>query len=107
MKKKNLTSLNELLDKEYGPLGTSEREKYEREYQDFKIGVLLQESRKEAHLTQEELATRINTKKTYISRLENNNTDLRFSTLKRIVEDGLGGKLIIKIELPNQEKIKM
>lgn len=100
-------SLNELLDKEYGYLGTKKRETYEKEYQDFKIGILLQEARKEVNLTQEELATRINTKKTYISRLENNNTDLRFSTLKRIVEEGLGGKLMIKIKLPNHEEIKI
>ncbi len=89
--KNNLTSFADHLDKQYGKLGTASREKYEQEFETFKIGVMLQELRKEKGLTQKELAEKCGTTKTYISRIENNASDIRLSTLMRIIQEGLGG----------------
>ena len=90
---KNLVSFEDHLDKKYGRHGTSQREKYEEEFEAFKIGVMIQEARKKQHLTQEELALKARTTKSYISRIENDASDIRLSTLLRIVRDGLGGKI--------------
>ena len=71
-------------------------EGYDDGYEQFKIGVLLRQAREEAGLTQEELAARVNTKKTAISRIENHAEDIKLSTLKRVA-DALGRKLYIRI----------
>ena len=71
-------------------------EEYEDGYEQFKIGVILRRAREEAGLTQEELATRINTKKTAISRIENHAEDIKLSTLRRIVA-AMGKHLDIRI----------
>ena len=92
-KKNNLTSFADHLDNQYGKKGTSKREKYEQEFEAFKLGVMLQELRKEKGLTQQELAEKCGTTKTYISRIENDASDIRLSTLMRIIQDGLGGYL--------------
>jgi HTH-type transcriptional regulator / antitoxin HipB len=93
-KKKN-KSLNwdDHLDKKYGKRGSQTREKYAEEFEAFKIGVLIQEARKKQNLTQEELALRAGTTKNYISRIENDASDIRLTTLMRIIREGLGGKL--------------
>lgn len=87
------TSFREHLDQQYGKRGTDEREKYEQEFEAFKLGVMIQELRKEKGLTQEQLAEKCGTTKTYISRIENNASDIRLSTLMRIVREGFGGSL--------------
>jgi len=97
--KKNLTTLAEFIDQEVGTQGSPEREEFEKGYEAFKIGVLIQQAREDAGLTQEELAQRSGTNKSYISKLENNLKDIRFSTLKRIIQDGLGGQLEISIKI--------
>lgn len=99
MKKKNnnLISFADHLDKQYGKRGTESREKYEEGFEAFKLGVMLQELRKEQGLTQEQLAEKCGTTKTYISRIENNASDIRLSTLMRIVREGLGGHLRLKV----------
>jgi len=101
MKKKNnnLTSFADHLDKEYGKIGTETRDKYEQEYEAFKLGVMLQELRKELGLTQEQLAEKCGTTKTYISRIENDASDIRLSTLMRIISKGLGGHLRLSVDL--------
>lgn len=100
MKKKAVpTNFNELLDQEYGPAGSRGRNEYDRRYQAFKLGVLIREARKNAKLTQHDLAERTGTKRTYISRIENDASDIRLSTLIRIVEVGLGGKLEINFNV--------
>ena len=100
MKKKAVpTNFNELLDQEYGPAGSRARKEYDRRYQAFKLGVLIREARKNAKLTQHDLAERTGTKRTYISRIENDASDIRLSTLIRIVEVGLGGKLEINFNI--------
>jgi HTH-type transcriptional regulator / antitoxin HipB len=97
-KNKNLTSLNDFVDSEYGTKGTAKREKFETEYEAFKLGVLLQKARQEKGLTQEEVAEHAGTNKSYISKLENDLKDIRFSTLQRIVKDGMGGHLELSIK---------
>lgn len=94
-----LTSFSDHLDKEYGKRGTAKRESYEQEFEVFKLGVMLQELRKEKGLTQEQLADKCGTTKTYISRIENNSSDIRLSTLMRIVQVGLGGHLNFNVSL--------
>lgn len=96
---KNLTSWDDHLDKKYGKIGTPIREKYEEEFEAFKIGVLIQEARKKQHLTQEQLAKRVGTTKNYISRIENNASDIRLSTLMRIIREGLGGHLKLSLDI--------
>jgi HTH-type transcriptional regulator / antitoxin HipB len=102
MKKKkenNLVSWDDHIDNKYGKPGTPTRDKYEEEFENFKIGVLIQAARKQQNLTQEELALKCGTTKNYISRIENNASDIRLSTLKRIIRVGLGGHLKLSLEL--------
>jgi DNA-binding XRE family transcriptional regulator len=98
-KSKNLTSLSDLVDKEYGVKGTKKREKFEAGYEAFKLGVLIQQARQEKGLTQEEVAHLAGTNKSYISKLERDMKDIRSSTLQRIIKDGLGGHLELSIKL--------
>ena len=93
MKKKSVKdarTFNELLDIKYGKIGTLKRDKFEEKAQYFVISEMLKEARIEAHMTQEELAVKVGTKKSYISRLENGKCDIQLSTLYRIFEHGLG-----------------
>jgi HTH-type transcriptional regulator / antitoxin HipB len=101
MKKTNnhLTSWDDHLDLKYGKLGTSSREKFEQDFEAFKIGVLIQEARKKQHMTQEQLAQKVGTTKHYISRIENDASDIRLSTLMRIIREGLGGHLKLSLDL--------
>ena len=99
MKKKNLTSLSEFIDKEVGVKGTKKRDMFDTEYEAFRLGVLIQQARQEKGLTQEKVAELSGTNKSYISKLEKDLKDVRFSTLQRIIKDGLGGHLQISIKL--------
>ena len=94
---KKVTSFAEHLDVQYGKKGTEAREKYEEEYETFELGVMLQEMRKERGMTQEQLALKCGTTKTYISKIENNASDIRLSTLMRIIRQGLGGHLKLSL----------
>jgi DNA-binding XRE family transcriptional regulator len=98
-KENSLISWDDHLDKKYGRPGTPLRMKYEEDFENFKIGVLIQEARKKKNLTQEELALRCGTTKNYISRIENDASDIRLSTLMRIIHEGLGGQLKLSLEL--------
>ena len=93
------STFNEHLDQKYGKQGTTSRTAFEESAIVNFIAELVRDARKRAGLTQEELAAKINTKRTYISRLERAASDIQLGTLKRIVEDGLGGRLHISIEL--------
>jgi len=97
-KNKNLTSLEEFITEQYGARGTKKRDKFEAGYEKFKLGVLLQEARQKKGLTQEQVAELSGTNKSYISKLEKDLKDIRFSTLQRIIKDGLGGRLEISIK---------
>jgi DNA-binding XRE family transcriptional regulator len=96
---KNLTSFADHLDKQYGKRGTKKRDNYEEGFEAFKLGVTLQELRKEQGMTQEQLADKCGTTKTYISRIENNASDIRLSTLMRIINEGLGGHLKLSVSI--------
>ena len=94
---KNLTSFADHIDKQYGKRGTIKREEYEEGFEAFKLGVMLQELRKDQGMTQEQLAEKCGTTKTYISRIENDATDIRLSTLMRIIREGFGGHLRLSV----------
>ena len=95
----NLKSLDQFVDEQYGKKGTVERDKLDKGYEAFKLGYLLQQARLEKGLTQEELAEKCGTNKGYISKIENNIKEVRISTLKKIVELGLGGHIELSIKL--------
>ena len=92
----NCSSLDELLNVEFGNVGTATRDEFDRDTEAFCLAQTLKEERKRAGLTQEELAEKIGTKKTYISRLENGKADIQLSTLFRIFE-GLGKRVSLTI----------
>ncbi len=91
------TNVDELLDIQFGKIGTKNRDDFEEKAQYFVISEMLKEARKEANLTQEQLANKVGTKKSYISRLENGKCDIQLSTLYRIFETGLGRKINLLI----------
>ncbi|MBM3432884.1 MAG: helix-turn-helix transcriptional regulator [Bacteroidetes bacterium] len=99
MKRKNLTRLSDFVDLKVGKKGTKKRDAYEHGLQAFSLGVLIQQARHEKGLTQEQMAERAGTNKSYISKLEKDLKDVRFSTLQRIIKDGLGGELEIAIRV--------
>ena len=94
---KDARTFDELLDIKYGILGTKERDDFEIKAKSFIVGEMIKEARKEAHLTQEDLAKRTGTKKSYISRVENGKIDIQISTLFKIFEEGLGKRLGLTI----------
>jgi len=69
---------------------------FDEGYEQFKIGVVLKQAREAAGLTQEELAWRLKTKKTAISRIENHAEDIKLSTLEKVAH-ALGKRLEVKI----------
>ena len=96
---KNLTTLEEFKERNYGKRGTKERDELDAGYENFKIGAMLHEARVAKGMTQEELAAKVGTTKSYISKIENNYKEVRISTLQRIVELGLDGQLELSIKL--------
>ena len=92
-------SWKEIKDTVYGLKGTERRDELDRDFESFKIGVLLRKAREDKHLTQSELADLVDRKREHISRIENNGSNLTLKTLFDIVEKGLGGKVKISIEL--------
>ena len=90
-------NFDELLDFKYGKIGTEKRDQFEERAQYFVISEMLKNARKEAKMTQEELAIKVGTKKSYISRLENGKCDIQLSTLYRIFEFGLGKRVNLTI----------
>jgi len=94
---RNVKSFDELLDIKYGKIGAKERDAFEERAQYFVISEMLKETRKEAQITQEQLAEKVGTKKSYISRLENGKCDIQLSTLFRIFEFGLGRRVNVLI----------
>ena len=101
MKRKgnNTMTLDQFKDKHYGKTGTEKRDQLEAGYQNFKIGALILEARLEKGLTQEQLAEKVGTTKSYISKIENNLKEARIFTLQKVVEVGFGGQLQLSIKL--------
>lgn len=99
MKNNNLKSFDQFVDEQYGKKGTLKRDKLDKGFETFKLGVMLQQARLEKGMTQEQLAKKCGTNKGYISRIENNLKEVRISTLQKIVELGLGGQLDLSIRI--------
>lgn len=97
--KSKIVDFDQHIDSEYGKRGSEKREVFEEGFEAFKLGIMLQKMRKNQGLTQEQLAQKCGTTKTYISRIENNASDIRLSTLMRIIREGLGGHLKLNVEL--------
>jgi len=97
--KTKIVDFDDHILKQYGKRGTKKREAYEEGFEAFKLGIMLQEMRKDKGLTQEQLAQKCGTTKNYISRIENNASDIRLSTLMRIIREGFGGHLKLNVEV--------
>ena len=97
---KNEESLEDFITRKFGEVGSPDRQDFDQGYEDFKLGWILQEARAQCGLSQEEVARRAGTNKAYISRVERDLKDPRFSTLQRIVREGFGGELEIRIRFP-------
>lgn len=93
-----LQTLDELKDRFYGLKGSEKRDQLDRELDVLRIGILIRNARKESNLTQAELAERIGKKRAFISRVENDGSNLTIATLLDIVEKGLGKKLSFDIQ---------
>jgi len=94
---RNAKNFDEILDVQYGKIGTKKRDEFELKAQYFVISEILKQARREAKMTQQQLAEKVGTKKSYISRLENGKCDIQLSTLYRIFEDGLGRKISLLV----------
>ena len=96
-KNKNITTFSEHLEKQYGKIGTAKRTEFEIKAKAFAIGEVIKEERHLAKLTQEQLAEKTGTKKSFISRIENGHSDIQLSTLYKLIEQGLNRKLELYI----------
>ncbi len=94
---KNVKTFDQLLDEKYGKKGNVERDQFDQNSLAFRLGVMLKEARIEANLTQEELAEKTGTKKSYISRIERGLSDIQITTYYKLIELGLGKHLNISI----------
>jgi ribosome-binding protein aMBF1 (putative translation factor) len=97
--KSNVKTWSEIKDEKIGKIGTPRRDELVRDFETFKIGYLLREAREKRKMTQEELGSKVSKKRTFISRVENDGSNMTLKTLYDIVEKGLGGKVKIKIEI--------
>lgn len=94
---KDITTFDEHLDKRYGAIGSKKRTEFEIKAKAFAIGEILRDARKAAHMTQEDLAQKTGTRKSFISRIENGHSDIQLSTLYRLVEIGFGKRVNLTI----------
>lgn len=99
MKKENTTTWSELKDQIYGKKGTERRDRLDREFKSLRVGLMLREAREKKQMTQDQLGQVIDKKRSFISRIENDASNMTLKTLYDIVEKGLGGKIKIQIEL--------
>ncbi len=98
MENKDIKTFDQHLDERYGKFGSMQRTDFEIKAKAFAIGELIKEERLLAHLTQEQLAEKTGTKKSFISRIENGHSDIQLSTLYKLLEVGLGRKILFRIE---------
>lgn len=97
-KNKGITTFEEHLDSQYGAVGSLNRTEFEIKAKAFAIGELIKQERLLANMTQEQLAEKTGTKKSFISRIENGHSDIQLSTLYRLLEMGLGRKITLSIK---------
>lgn len=95
---KDIQTLDQIKDKYYDSIGTPERDRLENELEALRIGYKIRSAREQLNLTQEQLDERIDKKRTYISKVENDGENMTLRTLFDIVERGLGGHLRITFE---------
>ena len=95
----NIQTLDQIKTKYYGEIGSPERDRLENELEALRIGYKIRNAREQLHMTQEQLAERIDRKRTYISKIENDGENITLKTLFDIVERGLGGRLRISFDL--------
>jgi ribosome-binding protein aMBF1 (putative translation factor) len=95
---KNIITFEEHLEREYGKIGTKTRTDFDIKAKAFAIGEIIKDERKQAKMTQEELAKRTGTRKSFISRIENGHSDIQLSTLYKLIEQGLGKKINLSIQ---------
>ena len=94
---KDIVTFDEHLEQRYGKIGTEKRIVFEIKAKSFAIGEILRDARKESNMTQEELARKTGTRKSFISRIENGHSDIQLSTLYRLVEIGFGKRVNLTI----------
>jgi len=94
---KDVITFDEHLENRYGKIGNERRTEFEIKAKAFAIGEILRDARKEAQMTQEELAIKTGTRKSFISRIENGHSDIQLSTLYRLVEIGFGKRVNLTI----------
>ncbi len=99
MENKNIKTWSDIKNKVYGKKGIERRDQLEREVETLKIGLMLRQARESLNMTQEDLAKVIDKKRTYISRVENDGSNITLKTLFEIVEKGFGGKVTIGINI--------
>ncbi len=95
----NVKTLDQVKDEVYGVKGTERRDDLERQLKALRIGIQIRNARERLNLTQAELAERVNKKRSFISRIENDGSNLTIKTLIDIVEKGLGGTLQLKLDV--------
>lgn len=98
-KNNHMMTLEDFKEKNYGKRGTNERDELEAGYEVFKIGALIHDTRIKMGMTQEQLAEKVGTTKSYISKIENNIKEARLSTLQKIIELGFGGRLELNVKI--------
>ena len=101
MRKENSTikTWSTIKDEIYGRMGTERRDGLEREMEAIRIGLMIREARLAKKMTQQELADLVSKKRSFISRIEKDGSNMNLKTLYDIIEKGLGGKIDIVIEI--------
>lgn len=92
-------TLDQIKAKYYGEVGTPERNRIENELEALRVGIQIREAREKKSMTQSQLAERIDKKRTFISKVENDGGNITLKTLFEIVERGLGGKLSVQVQI--------
>ena len=92
-------TFEQIKDEVYGRVGTPNRDRIERELEALRIGFKIREARESKKMTQAELAKKINKKRSFISKIENDGENIALKTLFDVVERGLGGKLKIEVQM--------
>ena len=97
VQEEQITNFEALLERDHGAKDSASRLSFETQARSFMIGEMIKEQRRKAKMTQEQLADKIGAKKSFISRIENGKVDIQLSTLYRLLENGFGRNLTMKI----------
>ena len=100
--KNKTTTLEQLTTNYFGAVNSPSRDSFNQEYEAFKLGFLIKQARKKKGMTQQALAQKIGSTKSYISLLENDVKEVRLSTLQKLISEGLGGTVQIKVQVGDE-----